>query len=130
MTKVLKFISIMAIQISRLSSGKFPEQAIQCHGKISMEVCMKRMIFLLLLFNVQFVLAQSDLMPGGPLDTGTLNAGDVAGEAARNANQISPHQNYSNKQEQQREEELLENRYDVPDEKEQRDFNKNGTQEP
>jgi hypothetical protein len=120
----------MAIHISRLSSGKFPEHAIQCHGKISMEVCMKRMIFLLLLLNVQFVHAQGDLLPGGPLDTGTLNAGDVAGEAARNANQINDDQNYSNKQDEQREEEMLENRYDVPDEKEEHDFNKNGTQEP
>lgn len=67
--------------------------------------------------------AQFDVMPDSPLDT---SMGDAAGDTTATLNQISPDDQFEKEQEEERQEELLENRYDVPDNKEEEEFNKNG----
>jgi hypothetical protein len=83
---------------------------------------MKRYLFLSLLMGT-LGYAQVDVMPDSPLDT---NMGEAAGDTVGTLNQIKPNDKFEKKQEQERQEELLENRYDVPDDKEEEEFNKNG----
>ena len=62
-------------------------------------------------------------LPDSPLDT---SMGDAAGNTAGTLNQLEPIDEFEREQEEERQEELLENRYDVPDEEEDEEFNKNG----
>ncbi len=80
-------------------------------------------LFILLSFMPVAVMAQFDVMPDSPLDT---SMGDAAGDTTKTVNQLHPDENFEERQEQERQEEILENRYDVPDEKEEEEFNKNG----
>jgi hypothetical protein len=91
---------------------------------------MKRLILFFLLVSAQSVFAQSgDLLPGGPLGNSS-DMGETAGNTASGVNKMTPNQEFEQEQEEIREEEMLENRYDVPDEKEDKEFNENGTQNP
>lgn len=86
---------------------------------------MKQILFTLLFLTSQTSLAQ---ILSSPLDTNPARATEDIG-ARINQFTPDPEENFQ-REEQKREEELLENRYDVPDEKEEREFNRNGTQEP
>ncbi len=65
--------------------------------------------------------AQMEVFPDSPLDT---SMGEAAGDTAGTVNQLVPSE-YERRQEEERQEELLENRYDVPDDKEEEEFNQN-----
>lgn len=80
---------------------------------------MKRYLFLGLLLS-SFAPAQVDRMPDSPLDT---SMGEE--EESTQIDQYTPNLQ-EREQEQERQEELLENRYDVPDTNEEEEFNKNG----
>lgn len=78
------------------------------------------MKYLLLSLSLSLpVLAQYEAVPDSPLDSSV-------GEASKKALPTKNVLRDSRENEQQREEELLENRYDVPDDKEEEEFNKNG----
>jgi hypothetical protein len=62
--------------------------------------------------------ARVDAMPDSPLDTSMDEEETIKVDEITSANN-------DRLQEQERQEELLENRYDVPDEKEEEEFNKN-----
>lgn len=80
-------------------------------------------LFILLSFMPMATYAQFDVMPDSPLDT---SMGDAAEDTTGTLNQINPDDQFEEEQEQERQEEILENRYDVPDDKEEEEFNKNG----
>ncbi len=84
---------------------------------------MKYLLFSLLLSLP--VYAQIDISPGSPLDS---SMGEAAGKTGATVNQLTPDEEFESprQNEEERQEEMLENRYDVPDEKEEEEFNKNG----
>lgn len=79
--------------------------------------------FLICLFFAGMSQAQFEAVPDSPLDT---NMGEAAQNAGATLNQITPDKRFEKQQEEERQEELLENRYDVPNNKEEEKFNKNG----
>ena len=89
---------------------------------------MKSLIVLMLfLTGVTSARAQFDALPDSPLDT---SMGDAAGNVGGTLNQLKPNDEFEDDQEQERQEELLENRYDVPEDEDEREFNQNGTSNP
>lgn len=89
---------------------------------------MKAIIIAFILFAVGASYAQFDSLPSSPLDS---DMGGSVGNVGGTVNQLTPMENERRKEnEKQKEEELLENRYDVPDEKEEKEFNLNGTSNP
>lgn len=88
---------------------------------------MKSFFLFFLLIAAGNSYAQFDTLPDSPLDT---DMGEAAGDIDGTVNQLTPNTDYEQKQEEKRQEELLENRYDVPDEHEEKEFNQNGTKEP
>jgi hypothetical protein len=84
---------------------------------------MKRLFIMLsLLLGQAYAL---DISPDSPLDT-NMDLGKAAANTSATLNQIHPNEKFEQKQEAEREEELLESRYDVPDDAEEKEFNKNG----
>lgn len=77
---------------------------------------MKNFLLLTLLFGGS-ALAQLEALPDSPLDTSMEGTPEEK-------NQII--NEFERKQEEERQEELLENRYDVPDDEEEKVFNQNG----
>ena len=88
---------------------------------------MRRVFVFLILAASAPVFAQFDSLPDSPLDT---SMGEATGNVGGATNEIPPQDKFEREQDQQKEEELLENRYDVPDDSEEDEFNKNGTQNP
>lgn len=91
---------------------------------------MKLLIILMLVFcGGMNAHAQFDALPDSPLDT---SMGDAAGDVGGTLNQIEKNDDFEREtaQEQERQEELLENRYDVPDDKDDEEFNQNGPNNP
>ncbi|MES2526226.1 MAG: hypothetical protein V4598_04040 [Bdellovibrionota bacterium] len=82
-------------------------------------------LFILLSFMPVASFAQFNVMPDSPLDT---SMGDAAGDTTGSLNQLHPIEGYEKEEQQEdlRQEEMLENRYDVPDKEEEEEFNKNG----
>lgn len=84
-------------------------------------------ILMLVLSGSMSARAQIDAIPDSPLDT---DIGEAAGDTGATLNQINPDDDFEREQEQEKQEELLENRYDVPEDKDDDEFNKNGTNNP
>lgn len=84
---------------------------------------MKYLLVSLFLTLAPMTWAQFGGIPDSPLDT---SMGDAAGNTAGTLNQLEPIDEFERDQEEERQEELLENRYDVPDAEEDEEFNKNG----
>ncbi len=80
-------------------------------------------LFILLSFMPVASFAQFDVVPDSPLDT---SMGDAAGDTTGAVNSLHPNDEFEKEQEEERQEEILENRYDVPDKQEEEEFNKNG----
>ena len=80
-------------------------------------------LFILLSFMPMAVMAQLDMMPDSPLDT---SMGDAASDKTKTVNQQYTDEELQAQEEKERQEDILENRYDVPDDQEEDEFNKNG----
>ena len=85
------------------------------------------LFFVLVLSGSMSARAHFDALPDSPLDT---SMGDAAGDTAGTLNQLHPDEEFEQNQEKEKQEELLENRYDVPEDQDDNEFNKNGTNEP
>ena len=84
---------------------------------------MKHYSLYIILSFMPAALAQNDVMPDSPLDT---SMGDEGNSNSRKFKQVNPGKEFEERQEEERQDEILENRYDVPDKKEEEEFNQNG----
>ncbi len=84
---------------------------------------MKKNLTLLALLLCYPTFAEFDALPDSPLDT---SMGETSGNTIGTLNQLTPDEKFEEEQEKEKQEELLENRYDVPSDEEEEEFNKNG----
>ncbi len=84
---------------------------------------MKKNLTLLAFLLSYPTLAEFDALPDSPLDT---DMGETRGNTIGTLNQLTPDEKFEEEQEKEKQEELLENRYDVPSDEEEDEFNKNG----